>query len=290
MNKHATNNRLPYLPCGNEQKPIEIYIFVDPLSPECWALEPIIKKLQLEYGQHFKMKYVLSGRLATLNVRKHRLGKLAQQWERTASRYGMSCDGTIWLENLISTPFAASIAIKAAELQGRRCSTRFFRKLQETLFLEKQNICDHNVLIECAKAVGLDVDEFIKDIYSDSAVKAFQSDLKITAEMNVYEIPTIVFFNEHIEEEGIKVSGCYPFSVYRDLLGHMLGHIPECSPLPTLTEFMRCFNFVATAEVATVYNLSTKETERELKKLQLNRIVEQIPVKYGTFWRYISQS
>ena len=29
---------------GSDKKPIEIYMFIDPLCPECWALEPIIKK------------------------------------------------------------------------------------------------------------------------------------------------------------------------------------------------------------------------------------------------------
>ena len=54
-------------PCHcNENKPLEIYMFIDPLCPECWALEPIMKKLQIEYGQYFTIKYVISGRLASL--------------------------------------------------------------------------------------------------------------------------------------------------------------------------------------------------------------------------------
>ncbi len=57
------------------------------------------------------------------------------------------------------------------------------------------------------KLLDLDVDEFIIDIHSDSAAKAFQCDLKITAEMDVQEIPTLVFFNENAEDEGIKITG-----------------------------------------------------------------------------------
>ena len=55
--------------------------------------------------------------------------------------------------------------------------------------------------------MGLDVTEFLSDIHSNSAAKAFQCDLKITSEMEVSEIPTLVFFNENIEEEGIKITG-----------------------------------------------------------------------------------
>ena len=74
----------------------------------------------------------------------------------------------------------------------------------------------------CAESVGLDVDEFISDIHSNSAAKAFQCDLKITSEMDVTEIPTLVFFNENIEDEGIKITGHYPYEVYVQIIEEML--------------------------------------------------------------------
>ncbi len=273
---------------GSNKKPLEIYFFIDPLCPECWALEPIVKKLQIEYGQFFTLKHVLSGRLTTLNTRrKQQFEDMARVWERTASRSGMSCDGSLWLENPISSPHAASIAIKAAGLQGKRQGLRFLRKVQEVVFLEKQNISDENVLIQCAKEIGLDIAEFHKDLHSESAAKAFQCDGKITAEMDVQEIPTLVFFNEDVEEEGIKVAGCYPYDMYVQILHEMLGHQPLPSSLPPLNMFLQYFQFVATTEVAVVYDVSTKDAERELKKMQLQQKVEQVPVKYGTFWKYI---
>lgn len=274
--------------CHNEKKPLEIYLFIDPLCPECWALEPVIKKLLIEYGRFFTLKHVLSGKLATLNIRKkQKFEALAHTWERTASRSGMSCDGSLWIENPIPAPYAASIAIKAAELQGKRAGIRFLRKLQEVLFLEKQNISDVSVLVECAKSVELDIDEFLKDLHSNSAAKAFQCDLKITAEMDVQEVPTLVFFNENIEEEGIKISGCYPYSIYVELINDMLGFCPEPAPPPPLELFLQYFKFVATKEIAVVYNLDMQEVETEMKKLQLKQVVEKVPVKYGTFWRYL---
>jgi predicted DsbA family dithiol-disulfide isomerase len=272
--------------CG--KKPLEIYVFIDPLCPECWALEPILKKLQIEYGSYFSIRHVVSGRLASLNLRRGTLnGSLADVWERTASRSGMSCDGDIWSENPISTPFTASIAIKAAELQGRRVGLKFLRKLQELLFLQKQDISEEFVLIECAKNVGLEIDEFIKDLHSESAAQAFQYDLQITSEMEVDKIPTLVFFNENIEEEGMKVTGCYPYEVYVKIIQDLLQSSPEPTSPPPLEQFLQYFKFVATKEIAVVYNMQMTEVEKEMKKLLLKQKVELIPVKYGTFWRYV---
>lgn len=273
---------------GNEKKPLEIYMFIDPLCPECWALEPILKKLQIEYGRYFSIKHVLSGRLAMLNLsKKQQYENIADLWEKTATRTGMSCDGALWFENPISSPHIVSVAIKAAELQGRRAGIRFLRKLQEGLFLEKQNISELDVLKEYAEETGLDVDEFISDIHSESAAKAFQCDLKITSEMEVQEIPTLVFFNQNIEEEGIKITGVYPYEVYEQILSEMLPFTPERSNPPTIEAFLDYFKLVASKEIAVVYNMSVAEVEREMKKLQLKQLVEQIPAKYGVFWRYL---
>lgn len=275
---------------NGEKKPIEIYMFVDPLSPECWALEPITKKLQIEYGRYFSIKHVLSGRLATLNLGKKRNNQtIADLWEKTASRFGMSCDGSLWLENPISSPYLTSIAIKAAELQGRKYGMRYLRKIQELVFLEKQDVSDFAVLIQCAKSVKLDVDEFVNDIHSDIASKAFQCDLKIMAEMDVQEIPTLVFFNENIEEEGIKITGYYPYEIYVQILEEMLQHKPLPAAPPSLESFVRYFKLVAAKEIAVVYNMTLTEVNREMKKMQLKQIVEQVPAKYGIFWRAIEE-
>ncbi|MBL4952407.1 DsbA family protein [Neobacillus sp. YIM B02564] len=273
---------------SHDKKPIEVYMFIDPLCPECWGLEPIIKKLRIEYGRYFSIKHVLSGRLATLNLSsKKNYEHMARVWEKTASRSGMSCDGSLWHENPIDAPYNVSLAIKAAELQGRRVGIKFLRKLQEVLFLEKQNISDIKVLEECAKSVGLDVKEFIHDMHSESAAKAFQCDLQITTEMDVTEIPTLVFFNENVEDEGIKITGSYPYEVYVQILEEMLLEKPEKDLPPPLETFLKIFKFVASKEIAIVYNLPITQIEREMKKLLLKQVVEQIPAKYGTFWRYI---
>jgi predicted DsbA family dithiol-disulfide isomerase len=276
---------------GSNKKPLEIYVFVDPLCPECWALEPILKKLQIEYGQLLSLKHVLGGNLQQLNIgAQQKFEHIAKSWEKTGSRSGMSCDGNLWLENPIDTPYAASIAIKAAGLQGKKQGIRFLRRLQEVVFLEKQNVTEESVLIQCAKHVGLDVNEFVKDLHSDYAAKAFQCDLKITSEMYVDEIPTLVFFNEKVEEEGIKISGYYSYETYVHIIKEMLEIDPDPACLPPLRSFLSYFQFVASKEVAVVYGLSLEEAEKELKKLQLQQVVERVPVKYGTFWRSTEKS
>lgn len=241
----------------------------------------------IEYGRYFSVRHVLSGKLTSLNIsKKNSYESIAEFWEKTANRTGMSCDGTLWQENPVSSPYIASIAIKAAELQGRKAGIKFLRKLQEELFLGKQNISSFDVLKNAAISVGLDVEEFITDIHSETAAKAFQCDLKITTEMEVTEIPTLVFFNENAEDEGIKITGYYPYEVYVQIIEEILQEKPIPASPPPLESFLKHFKLVATKEIAVVYNLTVQQVEREMKKLLLKQMVEQVPVKYGMFWRY----
>ncbi|WP_100404838.1 ClpXP adapter SpxH family protein [Bacillus solitudinis] len=275
-----------------KQKPLEIYTFIDPLCAECWAFEPLLKKLQVEYGAYFRIRVIVAGRLQAWNLCQEtkkgidRKSELAYAWEKIANQTGMSCDGDVWFESKWSSPYLASIAIKAAELQGPHAGARFLRKMREFLFLDKQNITDEDIILQCAKAASLDIEEFKKDLDSPLAEKALKCDLKTTNEMEVDVVPTFVFFNDNIEEEGVKVTGFYPYHVYVDLIREMLGYEPKRSPEITLEAFLKRYLFVATIEVAVVFDMSPEEAERQLKTLMLQQKVEPVPVKYGTFWRY----
>ncbi|KGX92702.1 hypothetical protein N781_15420 [Pontibacillus halophilus JSM 076056 = DSM 19796] len=269
------------------KKPVEIYVFVDPLCSDCWSLEPYIKKLMIEYGRYFTFRPIISGKLTSLNADHYnKPDDIAKVWEKTSSRTGMSCDGDVWFENPVSSPWITALAIKAAELQGRKPGMRFLRKVQEYLFLNKQNISNQEVLMQCAHEANIDIEEFEKDLHSDSAKRALQCDLKLTREMEVEETPSIVLFNQLEEEEGIKISGLYPYHVYVQVLEEMLQKTPQAAQKPSLEEFMKHFGFVANKEISTVFDWSESRTECEMKKLLLKQQVERVPVKHGTFWRY----
>ncbi|EIT84603.1 hypothetical protein A374_14785 [Fictibacillus macauensis ZFHKF-1] len=272
-------------------KPLELYSVIDPLCPECWALEPILKKLQVEYGQYFTLRHIIGGRMEALNFFCKEKGRqtpyhLAEKWEKTANVSGMSCDGDLWLEDPISSPYYVFLAIKAAELQGKQAGIKFLRKLREQLFLEKQNISKEDVLYSIAVDTGLDAEEFRNDMKAAAAIKALQCDWKFTNEMEVDQIPTLIIFNDKSEEDGLKISGSYHYSIYVEIISEMLGFKPTPSQPPSLEEFMKKYKFVASIELSTVYNLSCTDIDKAMKKLVLQGKVDKVPVKYGTFWRY----
>ncbi|MEG0473067.1 MAG: DsbA family protein [Solibacillus sp.] len=249
-------------------KPIELYIFIDPLCPEAFAMQGTLRKLQVEYEHYFTSRYVLSTELASLNSISNRI---------------KGCVSGAELD--ISHPALPSIAIKAAELQGKRAGFRFLSKVQEIAALKKRNIHSHATLLDVAYEVNLDMNEFTADFGSMEAARSFQCDLHLTNEMEIDEVPSIVFFNECIEDEGLKVSGSYSYEVYEHILQELLGEELVRQPIPSLEKLFDRFNTLSTAEVAEIYTISEASAERELKKRMLQQKVERLMTDDITMWR-----
>lgn len=249
----------------NSLKPMELYIFVDPLNSECWELQSVMRKLQIEYGQYFTMRVVLSTKLMGLNTKQK--------------------SSNIDTDSL-SHPVLASVAVKAAELQGKRAGNRFLHKLQEHLFLQTKDVSSYAILLEIAEEAQLDQEEFKRDFHSVHTAKAFQCDLQITREMEISEVPSIVFFNECIEDEGVKVSGLYSYNVYQTVLQEMLGSetLNRQAP-PSLDDLFTKYSTMATKEIASIYNISEQTAERELKKQMLQQKLERINLPDETLWK-----
>ncbi len=249
-------------------KPIELYIFVDPLCPEAFSMQSIIRKLQLEYNHYFSWRFVLSTELSSLNCLSKRM---------------KGCESGIELD--INHPVLPSIAIKAAELQGKRSGARYLSKLQEYVLLNYQDVNSYATLLKIAEEVQLDMNEFTVDFGSKEAARAFQCDLYIKREMEVDEVPSIVFFNECIEDEGLKVSGSYDYEVYEHILQEMMNEQLIRQPLPTIEELFSKYHTLSTNDIAFIYSLTEQAAERELKKRMLQQKIERIQTDHATLWR-----
>ncbi len=249
-------------------KPIELYIFIDPFCSKASKMQTVLRKLQIEYNHYFTWRIVISTNLTTLNSNSHR---------------SISCFSGAELD--ISHPVLPSIAIKAAELQGKRAAFRYIQKIREHTILKTKNVQSYSALIDIAKECNLDIKEFIADFGSKETARAFQCDLHITREMEIDEVPSIVFFNECIEDEGLKVSGLYTYDVYVQILRELLNKDLIRGPLPSYDELFNRFHTMTTEDVAEIYSIPLNEAERELKKRMLQQKIECLRNDDVILWR-----
>jgi predicted DsbA family dithiol-disulfide isomerase len=247
-------------------RPIELYVFIDPFCEDCWSLQPLLRKLLLEYDRYFTLRIALRTSLPTMNLQCSREHDDA-----------LACSKV--------HPTFPSIAVKAAEFQGKRAGLRFLSKMFEYSFLKSRNVSSFSVLVEIAEKLELDVDEFIKDFSSKNVLRSLQVDLYMAKEMEVDKPATFVFFNDNIEDEGLKVSGLHSYEVYEQILEELVGMTIIPDNPPSLEDLFRRFDTLATNEIADIYSISEKSAERELKKRLLQQHVERITFQDTTLWR-----
>ncbi|RKQ32632.1 ClpXP adapter SpxH family protein [Oceanobacillus halophilus] len=281
--ENSTNTSENYDYLKFNPKPIEMYVFIDPFCPECWYFEPYFKKLSMEYGRFFTIRPIVSSSLNRETLCKPI--KSMDYWKKITRQLDTELnEGS---EKAISSPWRVSLAIKAAEIQGMKAGRAFLRKIQEYLFLRKDDISKEDILMNIAKEAKLDMEEFSEDLYSATAKKAIQCDLQLTHEMEIEDTPTIVFFNHSTDAQGIKISGLYPYEVYEFILQETLQTIPIPSEKPPLEELLKKYDVVGTKEISIIYDWPISKAEKEMKKLQFKQKVNRMSSKRGTFWKYL---
>ena len=273
------------------KKPIEIYLFIDPICPSSWTINPYIKKLQLEYGRFFTIRPILCSKLLRVNQRIVEDSMHIQEVTNRMNRHPEKCfDPKKFDKNPIKFPADIFFAIKAAELQGINAGRRYLQKIQEYLLLNQSDISIDEVLIDIAKEAKLDVEEFKRDLHSNSAKKALQCDLKVSREMEIDQTPSMVFFSELEEDEGLKIAGSYGYGIYEQILSMLLQTEVKPFDKPELEDFMSYYHFTSTEEIAIIYDFTLKKAEQEMKKLQIKQIVKKVCVSGQSYWHYLKQS
>ncbi|MCI1882820.1 MAG: DsbA family protein [Sporolactobacillus sp.] len=267
---------------------IEILAFIDPLCPECWGIEPLIKKFIVEYCHYFTLRFLLTTKHDTANRQQFSdAKKIAEEWDRYACLTGTCCDSGVWSEDPPS-PYSVALAIKAAEFQGMVAGNRFLRRIREQIFLNRQGLNEFDDLIAVAHLAGLNTGEFSNDYHSCRSIKALQADRKLANEMEITELPSFVFTNPCSDDAAVRINGHYDYDIYVQILAELLGSKPTPADPPILADYFAKEIYLTTREVAVVYDWSEEEALKELRQLQLRKIVEPIKLKSGEYWKYIA--
>ena len=143
-------------------KKIKMVYFTDPICSSCWGIEPQLRKLKLEYGEHLEVEYRMGGLLPDWNYNSGGISKpsdVAHHWDEVSEHYDMPIDGNLWLEDPLPSSYPPSIAYKAAEMQNIEKAYLFMREIREMVFLKKKNIAKWEYIATAAKTVGLDVEQ-----------------------------------------------------------------------------------------------------------------------------------
>ncbi|HQZ42306.1 MAG TPA: DsbA family protein, partial [Flavobacteriales bacterium] len=107
-------------PSPTTDKKVKLVYFTDPICSSCWGIEPQLRKIKLEYGDHIDIEYRMGGLLPDWSYNSGGISgptDVAGHWDEVSIHYDMPIDGDLWLEDPLDSSYPPSIAFKAAQLQ-----------------------------------------------------------------------------------------------------------------------------------------------------------------------------
>ncbi|MFY7829569.1 MAG: DsbA family protein [Flectobacillus sp.] len=267
-------------------KPLKVQYFTDPVCSTCWVVQPMLRRLKLEYGEYFEIDYRMGGLLPSWTDYQRgpitQPSDVASHWEEVCMIHGIPLDGDIWLEDPLPSSYPPSIAFKAAQMQDGDLAILFLRRIKEMLFLEKKNIVDLSYLEKAAFEVGLDSAKFIKD-YETKAQEAFRNDLVLAQNMEVDMFPTLIFTNQ--DNKTIIAKGYQEYDYFENIIHEL---IPEAKKRKMNTDpifLFSCFSTMTNKEFSFLSEKSIEDTEKTLENLYERGYIDKFESKNGIIWK-----
>lgn len=268
-------------------KPIKVIYFTDPICSSCWAIEPQLRKLKLEYGETVDIEYRMGGLLPDWSYNSGGISKasdVAHHWDEVSVYYDMPIDGDVWLEDPLHSSYPPSIAFKAAQLQDEQKALQFLREVREMVFLEKKNIAKWEHLATAAERVGLDTSRLKSDFEGDAKL-LFMQDLELARSMGVRGFPTMFFTDDQGKKELVYGSKQYAFFETA-----VLKLQPSAEKREYAKDWETLFGqFVSLTakEFAELSGTPRSQSEVILNELSDKGLLSKLTTKNGSIWRRI---
>ncbi len=270
------------------EKPLTITYFTDPICSSCWVLQPLLRKLLLEYDDYIKIDYHMGGLLPSWeNFDDKRITKptdAAQLWEEIRGKEKIPIDGDIWLEDPLMSSYPPCIAFKAAQLQDKDKAIFFLRRLKEMLFMEKKNINNWENLERAALFCGLDAALLQKNMKKEG-IDDFKKDLAKANELNIRVFPTLIFERKGMESEILK-----GLKTYEIIEQTILKYVPDAKKninLPTPADLFKLYNNMTEKEFAFLLSIDQPAADAELEKLNHQGLIQKVSVKELAYWQSV---
>ena len=270
---------------SSPSKSIKIVYFTDPICSSCWGIEPQLRKLKLEYGDYFEIDYHMGGLLPSWSTYGsggiNKPSDVASHWEEAGDYYEMPIDGDVWFEDPFDSSYPPSIAVKAAEIQGKDKGVAFMRKLREMLFLEKKNITKWEHLQQAAREVGLDTFQFKAD-YEGKAKGLFEEDLNLGRRLGVRGFPTL-FFTDDDNNQSL-VYGFKPYEDYERAIKKFVPNAQKKDYDRSPSAVFESFSTLMTKEFAVLTQTDLDTARQTLNDLLQEGKIRKFKSKNGELW------
>lgn len=257
---------------------LTLYYVTDPMCSHCWAFEPTLNKLLVQYGHLFNFQMVMGGLLEEWGDSPidpangiYKPADVTPHWQEVGNYSRMPIDGTIMEIDPVQSSFPASRLYKAIQLVDSPTSAiKFIRLVREAVFVFNKNISDNDVLKNIVEDLykednTIDIDSILNIANNDKGQTLLAEDFNLVQQLGVRGFPTIVIVNN--ENQGTKIVGARSLETYIEAIEKLDPSTNiESNPLPNLSLYLDEQSSLFSKEIEVMYDIEENDVSNFVDK------------------------
>jgi putative protein-disulfide isomerase len=279
----AGEDEMEFVDFNQPKKSIDVYYVTDPICSHCWALEPVLRRFVVQYGDYFNFHTVMGGLLekwgdGPVDPANGISGPadVAAHWREVGEYSRMPIDGSLMINNPVQSSFPPSRVFKVIQKHHNDAlAQKYLRHAREELFAFNRNIADKSVMIDIVNKLEIDGESIVKEAEMPAGHQLLNEDFSLARSLGVRGFPTIIMVNE--EKKGVKIVGSRPLSNYVSGLTQILdGKEPNSKTLPPFSQLLEKEKLLFSKEIEEMYDLNQSEISAfVLNELSLDTFEEK---------------
>jgi len=245
-------------------------LYTDPACPWSWALEPALRRLEVEFAKSLVVTPVMGGLARAFGPALSVIG----EWLDAGAASGMPVDARLWIGSPPASSYPACLAVNAAGEQGPEAQGAYLRVLRQGFACDRRKLDGSEALLDAARLVpGMDVARLRVDLGSNATAELLGADLERAGAAGAragvsgrVPLPSLEF----VGGGGEVVNGVYGFGSYeacRDAAVAAGAVVSGGRATLSVEDALRRFGVMATPEVAAVCDLPGPRAAAELWRL-----------------------
>jgi len=172
-----------------------LFYIMDPMCGWCYGFQPVLKEVIQALPDGVELRYVMGGLAPDsdepmpVDMQQY----IQKMWTSIAERTGAKFNFNFWTQcRPRRSTYPACRAVLATTLQDRAKIPVMIQAIQKAYYQEARNPSDNQTLIELARDIELDSEQFAKDLVSPEVEQLLEADFNFRNSLGVHGFPTLV--------------------------------------------------------------------------------------------------
>ena len=189
-------SRLPRLQTSTPIQSTTLYYIHDPMCSWCWGFRPCWSRIQSHLDDSVHVQYLLGGLAADTDqpMSEALQSTIQNTWKKIQQHIpGTEFNFDFWTEcQPRRSTYASCRAVIACRQQNPSLEEKMILAIQQAYYLHARNPSDLDTLVDCARIVGLDVEQFESDIQSTKTNQLLEKEIHFSEEIGATGYPSLI--------------------------------------------------------------------------------------------------